>query len=36
MIALLGQLMHKAGIRQALDDTAVNPRFRTDEVDVRW
>ncbi|MBU4265950.1 MAG: bifunctional N(6)-L-threonylcarbamoyladenine synthase/serine/threonine protein kinase [Candidatus Altiarchaeales archaeon] len=36
MIALLGQLMHKAGIRQSLDDTAVNPRFRTDEVEVRW
>lgn len=36
MIALLGQLMHKAGIRHGLDDTVVNPRFRTDEVEVTW
>ncbi len=36
MIALLGQLMHKAGIRQGLDETVVNPKFRTDEVEVAW
>jgi N6-L-threonylcarbamoyladenine synthase/protein kinase Bud32 len=36
MIAWLGVLMHNAGVRQAIEDTRVNQRFRTDEVDVTW
>jgi len=36
MIALLGSLMYKAGIRQSLEDTVVRQRFRTDEVEVVW
>ena len=36
MIAWTGLLMHKAGVRMSIDDTAVDQRFRTDEVDVVW
>ncbi len=36
MIALLGEIMHKAGVRQSIEDTIVKPRFRTDEVKVSW
>jgi len=36
MIALLGLLMHRAGIRQSLEETVVRQRFRTDEVEVSW
>ena len=36
MIAWTGLLMHRAGIRMSLEDTLVDQRFRTDEVDVRW
>lgn len=36
MIAWLGVLMHKAGVRQTITDTKVKQRFRTDEVDVVW
>ena len=36
MIAWTGLLMHKAGIRMSVEDTVVDQRFRTDEVDVPW
>jgi len=36
MIALLGLLMHKSGIRQDINDTEVKQRFRTDEVEIEW
>jgi tRNA A37 threonylcarbamoyltransferase TsaD len=36
MIALLGRLMHSAGIRQTVADTVVKQRFRTDSVEVKW
>ncbi len=36
MIAWTGLLMHRAGIRMALEDTLVDQRFRTDEVAVTW
>ncbi len=36
MIAWLGVLMHKAGVREKIEDTSVKQRFRTDEVEVVW
>jgi N6-L-threonylcarbamoyladenine synthase len=36
MIAMLGILEHKAGIRQDIRDSKVNPYERTDQVDVTW
>jgi len=36
MIAWLGLEMYRAGVRHAIDDTAVKQRFRTDEVEVTW
>lgn len=36
MIAWLGILMHKSGIRHKIEDTMVKQRFRTDEVEVTW
>ncbi|MEK6911830.1 MAG: bifunctional N(6)-L-threonylcarbamoyladenine synthase/serine/threonine protein kinase, partial [Candidatus Thermoplasmatota archaeon] len=36
MIAWTGLLMNKAGVRMAIEDTVVNQRFRTDEVDIVW
>jgi len=36
MIALLGLLMHRAGIRQELKDTGVRQKFRTDTVEIIW
>ncbi len=36
MIAWTGYLMHKAGVKTRLEDSAVKQRFRTDEVDVTW
>ena len=36
MIAVLGLLMHKAGIKQKLEETVVKQKFRTDEVEVLW
>jgi len=36
MIAWLGCLMHGAGARQKLEETAVRQRYRTDEVEVGW
>jgi N6-L-threonylcarbamoyladenine synthase len=36
MIAWTGLLMYQAGIRMEIEDTGVNQRFRTDEVEVTW
>jgi len=36
MIAYLGILMHKSGVRQRIEETAIRQRFRTDEVVVTW
>ncbi|MEM2873901.1 MAG: bifunctional N(6)-L-threonylcarbamoyladenine synthase/serine/threonine protein kinase [Candidatus Nanoarchaeia archaeon] len=36
MIAMLGILEHKAGIRQDIKNTKVNPYQRTDYIDVKW
>ncbi len=36
MIAWTGMLMHRAGIKMTIDDTKVDQRFRTDEVEVLW
>ncbi len=36
MIAYTGLLMNKAGIRLRIEESVVNQRFRTDEVDVVW
>jgi universal protein Kae1 len=36
MIAVLGVMMHDAGVATALEDSAVDQRFRTDEVEVTW
>ena len=36
MIAWLGNIMYESGIRMDIADTAVEQRFRTDEVNVTW
>ncbi|MEM2839800.1 MAG: bifunctional N(6)-L-threonylcarbamoyladenine synthase/serine/threonine protein kinase [Thermoplasmata archaeon] len=36
MIAWTGLLMYKSGTRMSIDDTGINQRFRTDEVEVTW
>jgi N6-L-threonylcarbamoyladenine synthase/N6-L-threonylcarbamoyladenine synthase/protein kinase Bud32 len=36
MIAWTGLLMHRAGVRMAVEDTQVDQRFRTDEVLATW
>lgn len=36
MIAWTGLIMHKAGVRMSMEDTVVNQRYRTDEVEVLW
>lgn len=36
MIAWTGLLKHKAGLRMSVEDTIINQRFRTDDVDVTW
>jgi len=36
MIAWMGQLMHKNGIREEIQDTTVIQKYRTDMVDVPW
>jgi hypothetical protein len=28
--------MHDSGTRMSVDDTSINQRFRTDDVDVTW
>ena len=36
MIAWLGSVMYKSGVRMGLQDTTINQRFRTDMVEVSW
>jgi N6-L-threonylcarbamoyladenine synthase/N6-L-threonylcarbamoyladenine synthase/protein kinase Bud32 len=36
MIAWTGLLQHKSGQRQAVEETIIDQRFRTDEVEVTW
>lgn len=36
MIAYLGEIMHRSGIRHGMEDTIIDQRFRTDQVDVTW
>ena len=36
MIAWLGNLMYSSGVRMSVEDTTVEQRFRTDEVEVTW
>ncbi|MFH0714410.1 MAG: KEOPS complex N(6)-L-threonylcarbamoyladenine synthase Kae1 [Candidatus Diapherotrites archaeon] len=36
MIAWLGLLMREAGVRQKMEETKINQRFRVDQVEVRW
>ncbi len=36
MIAYLGEIMHGSGIEHDLNDTVIDQRFRTDQVDVLW
>jgi tRNA A37 threonylcarbamoyltransferase TsaD len=36
MIAWLGLLMYKSGIRMRIKDSVINQRFRTDMMDVTW
>lgn len=36
MIAWLGLLMYKSGIRMSIEDSIIDQRFRTDMVDVSW
>jgi N6-L-threonylcarbamoyladenine synthase len=36
MIAWTGIVMHGAGVRTRLEDSMINQRFRTDEVDLPW
>jgi len=36
MIAWLGHVMYDSGVRMTIDDTKVDQKFRTDEVDVTW
>ena len=36
MIAVLGLIMHEAGVSTALEASGVRQRFRTDEVEVTW
>jgi N6-L-threonylcarbamoyladenine synthase/N6-L-threonylcarbamoyladenine synthase/protein kinase Bud32 len=36
MIAWTGLLQHKSGQRMAVEETLIDQRFRTDEVEVTW
>jgi N6-L-threonylcarbamoyladenine synthase len=36
MIAWTGLVMHKAGVKMTVEETAVNQRYRTDDVEVTW
>ena len=36
MIAWTGLVMHQGGVRMTVEDTVIDQRFRTDEVDVTW
>lgn len=36
MIAWTGLIMYRGGVRMTVNDTMINQRFRTDDVDVTW
>jgi N6-L-threonylcarbamoyladenine synthase/N6-L-threonylcarbamoyladenine synthase/protein kinase Bud32 len=36
MIAWTGLVMHRAGVRMTVEETKVDQRFRTDDVEVTW
>ncbi|MFC2162593.1 bifunctional N(6)-L-threonylcarbamoyladenine synthase/serine/threonine protein kinase [Candidatus Altiarchaeota archaeon] len=36
MIAMTGQKMHEAGVRMSLEETVVEPKQRTDDIQVTW
>ena len=36
MIAYLGEIMYKSGIKEKIIDVDIRPRERTDQVDVKW
>jgi len=36
MIAWAGLLQHKSGRRPSVEDTLIDQRYRTDEVEVTW
>ncbi|MFW3146267.1 MAG: bifunctional N(6)-L-threonylcarbamoyladenine synthase/serine/threonine protein kinase [Thermoplasmatota archaeon] len=36
MIAVLGERMYQSGIRHSLEDTVIDQKFRTDQVEVLW
>ena len=36
MIAWTGLVMHRAGVKMRIEDTLIDQRFRTDQVDVVW
>jgi len=36
MIAWTGYVMHRGGVRMKIEETAVNQKFRTDDVEVTW
>jgi tRNA A37 threonylcarbamoyltransferase TsaD len=36
MIAWLGFLMYRSGVRMSLAESVINQRFRTDMVEVTW
>jgi N6-L-threonylcarbamoyladenine synthase/N6-L-threonylcarbamoyladenine synthase/protein kinase Bud32 len=36
MIAWTGIVMHNAGVKMRIEDTIIDQRFRTDQVDVVW
>tara|TARA_Y100000034_G_scaffold106314_1_gene134923 strand:- start:561 stop:674 length:114 start_codon:yes stop_codon:yes gene_type:complete len=36
MIAYLGEIMFKVGVKEKLEDIDIKPRERTDDVEVSW
>lgn len=36
MIAYLGEVMHRSGISHTMDETVIDQRFRTDQVETTW
>ncbi len=36
MIAFLGEIMYDSGVRHSMNDTVIDQKFRTDQVEIRW
>ena len=36
MIAFLGEIMYDSGVRHSMNDTVIDQKFRTDQVEVTW